>query len=144
MHCMYWPRLVLMPAQRPQKTPRWGGIPLAPLRAPLGRWPTTFFRHWGPTPGLVLAHPRAPHAFGGAGQCESQVPPIGPPCAVCIRQSCLKPHPSWSRGAVPRHWVSSCRSPLCKHPPDPVWKGSPHLSFELVLFYRWRSNEPIQ
>ncbi len=66
MYCMYWPRLALMPAQRPQKAPCWGGDPRAPLRASLVRWPTTFFSHWGPTPGPVLAHQRAQHALGGS------------------------------------------------------------------------------
>ncbi len=65
MNGMYWPRQARMPAQRPQKTPRWGGTPRAPLRAPLGRWPTTFLGHRRPTPRPVLAHPRVQHALGG-------------------------------------------------------------------------------
>ena len=65
MYCMYLPRQARMPAQRPQKTPRWGGTPRAPLRAPLGRWPTTLSGHRRPTPGPVLAHRRAQHALGG-------------------------------------------------------------------------------
>ncbi len=65
MYCMYLPRQARrMPAQHPQKTPRWGGTPRTPLRAPLGRWPTTFSGHRGPTPGPVLAHWRAQHALG--------------------------------------------------------------------------------
>ena len=65
MYCMYWPRRAPMPAQRPRKAPGWGGTRLAPLRASLGRWQTTLSRHWGHSPGPVLAHQHAQHASGG-------------------------------------------------------------------------------
>jgi hypothetical protein len=105
MYGMYLPRQARMPAQRPQKTPCWGGTPLAPLRAPLGGWPTTFSGHRRPTPGPVLAHLRAQHALGD------------PKCTPCsanrhstrISRSASTPRaPSemiWVGGAVQRRRV---------------------------------------
>ena len=89
MYCMYWPRRAQIPAQRPQKAPRWGGTRRAPLRAPLGRWPTTFSRHRGPTPGPDLAHRRAQHALGG-----SKVHPLRSPQTVHTHFALGDPAPS--------------------------------------------------
>ncbi len=64
MYGVYLLKQARMSAQRPQKTPCCGGTPRTPLRAPLGRWQTTFPRHQGPTPGPILVHPRAQHTLG--------------------------------------------------------------------------------
>jgi hypothetical protein len=55
------------------------------LRAPLGRWPTTFSRHRGPTPGPVLARPRSQHALGG---------PKRTPCAANRHSTRISPSAS--------------------------------------------------
>ena len=92
MYCMYWPRRAQIPAQRPQKAPRWGGTRRAPLRAPLGRRPITFSRHRGPTPGPDLAHRRAQHALEG-----SKVHPLLRPQAVHTHFALGNPAPSLVR-----------------------------------------------
>ncbi len=96
MYCMYWPRQARMPALRPQKTPRWGGTPLAPLRAPLGRWQITFSDHRGPTPGPVLAHPGAHHSSGG---------PKCTPCAAKRHSTRISRSASQPRATSEMIWV---------------------------------------
>ncbi len=110
MYRMYWPRQARVPAQRPQKPPRWGGTPRAPLRAPLGRWQTTFLCHWGPTPGPVLAHPRAQHALVG---------PKCTPCAADRHSTRISRSASPARAPSKMIWVDSSVQRRRVQPPLP-------------------------
>ncbi len=106
--CM--PREARMPAQRPQKTPRWGGTPRAPLRAPLGRWPTTFSGHRRPTPGPVLAHRRAQHALGD---------PRCTPCSANRQSTRISRSASTPRAPSEMIWVSGAVQRRRVQPPLP-------------------------
>ena len=90
LHCMYWPRQVLMLSQQAQNTPRLGGNQRALLSTPMGSSPATLYSDQGPIPRPVFGALMRARVAGG-GQSSPPAAPMGPPNALGTRLARSEP-----------------------------------------------------